>query len=99
MPLYYTGFPIIPEHIFKDIPVADIPAAEESTQGGKVIGTGPFKFTDMIEREQYTLERHDEYWQGTPLLDKIVWKIVQQSVMTGLLEKGEIDFIASSRRN
>ncbi len=31
MPLYYTGFPIIPEHIFKDIPVADIPAAEEST--------------------------------------------------------------------
>jgi peptide/nickel transport system substrate-binding protein len=95
MPLYYTGFPIIPEHIFKDIPVADIPAAEESTQPGKVIGTGPFKFTDMIEREQYTLDRHDEYWQGKPHLDKLVWKIVQQSVMTGLLEKGEIDFIAA----
>ncbi len=49
----------------------------------------------MIEREQYMLERHDDYWQDEPLLDKIVWKIVQQSVMTGLLEKGEIDFIAA----
>ena len=31
----------------------------------------------MIEREQYTLERHDDYWQGEPLLDKLVWKIVE----------------------
>lgn len=95
MPLYYTGFSIIPEHIFKDIPVADIPKAAESLEGGKVIGTGPFKFTEMIEREQYVLDRHEDYWQGTPNLDQIVWKIVQQSVMTGLLEKGEIDFIAA----
>lgn len=95
MPLYYTSFSIIPEHIFKDIPVADIPKAAESLEGGKVIGTGPFKFTEMIEREQYVLEGHEDYWQGTPNLEKIVWKIVQQSVMTGLLEKGEIDFIAA----
>ncbi|AOV09223.1 peptide ABC transporter substrate-binding protein [Sporosarcina ureilytica] len=94
MPLYYTGFPIIPEHVFKDIPVAEIPEAAESLDAGKVIGTGPFKFTEMIEREQYILERHEDYWQGKPHLDKLVWKIVQQSVMTGLLEKGEIDFIA-----
>ncbi|MDS9470679.1 peptide-binding protein [Sporosarcina pasteurii] len=94
MPLYYTSFPIIPEHVFKDIPVAEIPEAAESLDAGKVIGTGPFKFTEMIEREQYILERHEDYWQGKPHLDKLVWKIVQQSVMTGLLEKGEIDFIA-----
>lgn len=94
MPLYYTSFPIIPEHIFSDIPVAEIPEAPESLDAGKVIGTGPFKFTEMIEREQYVLERHDDYWKGKPNLDKLVWKIVQQSVMTGLLEKGEIDFIA-----
>ena len=94
-PLFTAGFTIIPEHVFKDIPVADIPKAAESLEGGKVIGTGPFKFTDMIEREQYTLERHDEYWQGKPNLDKIVWKVIQQSITTGLLEKGEVDFVAS----
>ena len=47
----------------------------------------------MIEREQYILERNEDYWQGAPHLDKIVWKVVQQSVMTGLLEKGELDFV------
>ncbi|WP_336246405.1 peptide-binding protein [Sporosarcina cyprini] len=94
-PLYTASFSIIPEHIFKDIPVAEIPEAEASLQPGKVIGTGPFKFTDMVEREQYVLEKHGDYWQGAPHLDKIVWKVIAQSVMTGLLEKGEIDFIAS----
>ena len=37
MPLYYTGFTIVPEHIFKDIPVADIPAAEESLNLEKLL--------------------------------------------------------------
>ncbi|GEN83280.1 ABC transporter substrate-binding protein [Sporosarcina luteola] len=94
-PLYYASFPIIPEHIFSSISVKDIPEAAESKDPGKVIGTGPFKFTDMIEREQYILERNEDYWQGAPHLDSIVWKVVAQSVMIGLLEKGEIDFVAS----
>ncbi|MFC2949466.1 peptide-binding protein [Virgibacillus sediminis] len=93
-PLYYASFPIIPEHIFADIPVAEMPEAPESREAGKVIGTGPFQFTDMIEREQYILERNDDYWQGSPYLDRLVWKVVAQSVMTGLLESGELDFIA-----
>ncbi|MBE1556724.1 peptide-binding protein [Sporosarcina limicola] len=94
-PLYTASFTIIPEHIFKDIAIKDIPSTPESLEGGKVIGTGPFKFTDMIEREQYVLERNVDYWKGAPHLDKIVWKVIAQSVMTGLLEKGELDFVAS----
>ncbi|WP_427902231.1 peptide-binding protein [Ornithinibacillus xuwenensis] len=93
-PLYYASFTIIPEHVFSAIPVAEMPEASESRDPGKVIGTGPFKFTEMVEREQYVLERHDGYWQGTPYLEKIVWRVVAQSVMTGLLESGEVDFIA-----
>lgn len=93
-PLYYASFTIIPEHVFADIPVSEMPEAPESRQPGQVIGTGPFKFTEMVEREQYVLERHDDYWQGAAYLDKIVWKVVAQSVMSGLLESGEIDFVA-----
>ncbi|WP_047979551.1 peptide-binding protein [Ornithinibacillus contaminans] len=93
-PLYYASFPIIPEHVFADIPVAEMPEASESRDAGAVIGTGPFKFTEMVEREQYVLERNEDYWQGAPYLESIVWRVVAQSVMTGLLESGEVDFIA-----
>lgn len=93
-PLYTAGFTIIPKHVFEGIPIKDMPEAAESYKAGAVIGTGPFKFTDMIDREQYVLERNENYWKSAPYLDKIIWKVVAQSVMTGLLETGEIDFIA-----
>lgn len=93
-PEFDASFYIIPKHIFEDIPVADMPEADESLKPEHIIGTGPFQFTEMVEREQYVLERFDDYWQGKPYLDKVVWKIVEQSVMTGLLENGEIDFVA-----
>lgn len=94
-PLYLANFRIIPKHIFEDIPVAEMPEAEESRLPGKLIGSGPFKFTDMVEREQYVLEAFEDYWEGEPYLDSIVWKVVDQSVMISLLETGEIDFIAN----
>ncbi|WP_390629160.1 peptide-binding protein [Bacillus litorisediminis] len=89
-----VNFPIIPEHIFKDIPVAEIPEAGASLKPGELIGTGPFKFTEMIEGEQYVLEKHAEYWKGEPYLDSITWKVVDQAVILGLLETGEVDFVA-----
>ena len=94
-PLYLANFPIVPKHIFEDIPVSEMPEADESRQPGSVIGSGPFKFTEMVEREQYVLEAFEDYWEGAPYLDSIVWKIVDQSVMISLLETGEIDFIAN----
>lgn len=93
-PQYSANFPIIPKHVFDEIPVSAIPEADASLMPDAVIGTGPYKFTEMVEREQYVLERHEDYWQGTPYLESIVWKIVEQSVMSGLLETGEIDFVA-----
>ncbi|MCI1590806.1 MAG: peptide-binding protein [Heyndrickxia oleronia] len=89
-----ASFPIIPEHIFKDIPIKDMPKAGATLNAGEVIGTGPFKFTKMIEGEQYILEKNKDYWQGEPYLDQIVWKVVNQSVIVGMLETGELDFVA-----
>jgi peptide/nickel transport system substrate-binding protein len=89
-----AAFPIIPEHIFSGIAMADMPAAPESREAGKVVGTGPFKFTEMVQGEQYVLEKNADYWQGEPYLDSIVWKVVDQAVILGLLENGEIDFVA-----
>lgn len=94
-PLYVANFDIIPKHIFEDIPVADIPEASASLEPGEVVGTGPFKLTEMIDREQYILEKHETYWQGEPHLDSIVWRVIEQSIMTSLLETGELDFVSN----
>lgn len=89
-----ASFSIIPEHVFADIPIADIPSAGPTLNPGEVIGTGPFKFTEMIEGEQYILEKNPDYWKAEPYLDSIIWRVVDQAVIIGLLETGEIDFVA-----
>lgn len=94
-PQYVANFPIIPKHIFKNIPVAEMAEADVSLQPGLVVGTGPFKFTEMVERDQYILERHEDYWQSSPFLERIVWQVNSQSITPRLLETGKIDFIAA----
>ncbi|WAA11349.1 peptide-binding protein [Fervidibacillus albus] len=89
-----ASFPIIPEHVFKDIPVSEMPSAEESLQPNKVIGTGPYKFTDMIEGQEYHLTKNENYWQGEPQIETVIWKVVNQDIILSLLETGEIDFVA-----
>lgn len=39
------------------------------------VGTGPFKFVSMKEREEIIIEANPEYFEGRPYLDKIVFKI------------------------
>lgn len=91
--LMHSNFTPIPEHIFADVPVAEMPEHPASQQAGEVIGTGPFQLASMIEGQEYRLEKFEDYWQGEPYLDAIVWRIVNQDIMLSLLETGEIDFI------
>lgn len=89
-----ASFSIIPKHKFEGMKISDIPEAAATLKPGEVVGTGPFKFTEMVEGEQYVLEKNPDYWQGEPYLDKVVWKVMDQSVILGALETGEIDFVA-----
>ncbi|WP_096438073.1 ABC transporter substrate-binding protein [Alteribacter populi] len=92
--LFDTSFYIIPAHPFEGMAVADIPDADPSRLGGEVIGSGPYQLTEFIEGEQYALTAFEDYWGGTPHLDGITWRVIQQSIMPGLLESGELDMIA-----
>jgi peptide/nickel transport system substrate-binding protein len=92
--LFDTSFTIVPKHIFDGVPVADLPEHGGSRNAGEVIGTGPFALTDMLEGEQYQLTAYEGYWQGTPGLDGITWRVIEQSIMPGLLEQGDLDMIA-----
>ncbi|MBP1970460.1 peptide/nickel transport system substrate-binding protein [Virgibacillus natechei] len=89
-----VSFPIIPEHVFGEVAIDEIPEHPATLNAGEVVGTGPFEFTEALDREQYVLDKNADYWKGEPYLDQVVWRIVEQSVMLGLLESGEIDFVA-----
>ncbi|MBU9721508.1 MULTISPECIES: ABC transporter substrate-binding protein [Bacillaceae] len=93
-PEFRTSFPIIPAHVFEGLSVADMVDHPASRNAGEIIGTGPYQLTDMLEGEQYVLTAYDNYWKGSPKLDGITWRVIEQSVMPGMLERGELDMIA-----
>lgn len=35
------------------------------------IGTGAFQFKEWISKDKVVLERHEEYWRGTPTLERV----------------------------
>ncbi|PSL45958.1 peptide/nickel transport system substrate-binding protein [Salsuginibacillus halophilus] len=88
---YETGFPIIPKHVFEDYNAGqELEEADESSEAGQIVGTGPFSLEEVTEGESYVLEANENYWGGEPNLDTVTWEVIDQAVMTGLLENGDI---------
>ncbi|WP_128894764.1 oligopeptide ABC transporter substrate-binding protein [Longirhabdus pacifica] len=76
---------------FENIPVADMLDSELVRTAP--ISTGPFKVKNVVQGEFVELERFDDYWQGKPYLDGVNIKVFDDSLVTGALESGEIDFV------
>lgn len=56
------------------------------------ICTGPYQISEFKPENEITLVKNENYWNGTPKLDKIVNKLVSESTTLGLaLESKEID--------
>jgi peptide/nickel transport system substrate-binding protein/oligopeptide transport system substrate-binding protein len=76
---------------FKVLPREEVEKPE--TDFGKFpIGTGPFKFVSMKEREEIVLEANPDYFEGRPYLEKIVFKIFhgapREKILTEFKEGG-----------
>jgi peptide/nickel transport system substrate-binding protein len=55
------------------------------------VGTGPFKFVEWVKDDHVTLAAFDEYWDGRPFLDQLIWKTIPEaSIRLAELEKGTI---------
>jgi peptide/nickel transport system substrate-binding protein len=86
---------IVAEHIWADIPAANVvsdPGAT-GTDPSRVVGTGPFIFNEWILGEQVSAVRNDNYWGGAPYLDEYIFKPVPDtSALVAQLRTGEVDF-------
>lgn len=85
---WYATF-ILPEHIYNNgQPWEDNPAAKEP------IGSGPFKFVEHKQGESVTLVANDDYHEGRPKLDKLIFSIIpDESTAVQALVNGEIDVL------
>jgi len=88
--LINLAFPIIPEHIFKNV---DLAKMEDADATHNPIGTGPYKFVEFKDGQYVKLERNENYYMGKPHIPTIVYKVVNQDVAIGQLKAGELDFI------
>lgn len=67
-------------------------AIDKSGQFKSSIGTGPFKLDEWVKGQKIVMIRNENYWNGTPKLEKVVFKIIPDASARAMaLETGEID--------
>lgn len=55
------------------------------------VGTGPFMFVEWVKDDHITLDAFEDYWEGAPELDGIIFKVIpDQTTRLLALQNGEI---------
>lgn len=87
-----TACAIVAKHLFDGQDYRTAPAVQ------RLIGTGPFKFTEWQRGNFIRLDRFDDYWKpGQPYLDSIIYRIVPDSQSRRLaLETGQVQLTQGS---
>ncbi len=56
------------------------------------VGTGPFQADSYSSGDKYVLVRHEAYWKGKPIIEKIIYRFMRPlASRTIAIENGEID--------
>lgn len=89
-----TYCPIMPAHIWADVPFLDWAADGGSTgvDPSRTIGTGPFTFTEWQQGTSATFTKNAEYWDDVPNIDTYVFRLYPDA--TAAIEAilaGEVD--------
>lgn len=85
--LDYLTMGILPEHLLagKDMTTDDF--------NRNPVGAGPYKLLEWDFGQSITLEKFDDFYLGTPKIDKIIFKIVPDNDVRAMqLKSGELDF-------
>ncbi len=80
----------LPKHILGDVPVEKI---RNDPFHRSPVGNGPFRFESWIPQQSIVLAANDDYFEGRPHLDRVVFQIVpSRTNLISQLKTGEIDF-------
>lgn len=70
--------------------IIDVDASD--FDAGIVSGTGPYIVTDMVTDDHLTLTRNENYWNGTPKIDKLTIRTLSNGdTLSAALQSGDID--------
>ena len=90
-----SNMPVLPWHIWKDIPVATAEDYQKVTSKDAFIGTGSYKVDSLNSAgDELTYVYNDNYRDGKPNVTKIIFKHYGvESAMVAALLAGEIDAV------
>jgi peptide/nickel transport system substrate-binding protein len=81
--------PVVPESIWSQYTPEEIMS---SVTNDNPIGSGPFKFVELLEDQHLLLERNTDYYHGTPAYDRLMMVFYgSDQVMAEDLKNGNID--------
>jgi peptide/nickel transport system substrate-binding protein len=88
--------PIVPEHIWKDIPEDEVKSYpnEPASEDEPVVGSGPFRLIEgAAGGSTYRFLPNPDYWQGAPAMDELNFRVYRaEDTMVQALKTGDIDF-------
>lgn len=82
----YMSMAILPKHLLEGEDM------QSSDFFRSPIGTGPYKLESWVEGQAITLIKNEDYFQGAPQIDRVIFKIVTDDSAKALqLQSGELD--------
>jgi peptide/nickel transport system substrate-binding protein len=70
-------------------------AMDEATRQSRPIGAGPYKIVEYVPGDRLILERHDDYWGGTPPASEVIVRfITEDATRVAALQAGNVDVIS-----
>jgi peptide/nickel transport system substrate-binding protein len=100
--LFDLVLPVMPKHIWEDVPAGEWASDAGSTGAdpSRVIGSGPFRFVEWRQGEYATAERNPDYWDTVasrvPHLDRFTLQVFpDETTLIQALKTGQIDATTS----
>ncbi|MFC4811004.1 ABC transporter substrate-binding protein [Paenibacillus sp. GCM10023250] len=95
--LYALNSSVVPYHILKDVPPAELEKNPYGTDPAKTITNGPWVWTKWAQGQYTTVEANSNYWASVkPHIKTVTLKIyADQNTQTQALLKGDVDLVAS----